>query len=162
MRGRRPTETPSRARDAGRAEFGITDIGAEPVAAAKRQKLGRRPGGGAWLPATREWWATWQSAPQASQFQETDWMTLRMTAPLVDSYYREPSSGKLAEIRQMHAKLGATVADRMQLRLRIGHKAPPAEPGPEESGDGRRRARSQKGDPRLRVVGSSSSSEASA
>lgn len=160
MRGRRPTETPSRARDAGRAEFGITDIGASPSEAAKREKLGRKPGGGGWLAATREWWATWQEAPQASQFHATDWMTLRLLAPLVDSYFRDPTSGKLAEIRQVHAKLGATVADRMQLRLRIGTKTP-VEPAPDE-GDGKRRARPRKGDPRRLHVVDESSSEASA
>lgn len=157
MRGRRPTESPSRARDAGRAEFGITDIGAEPVKGAP--KLGRRPGGGAWLPATRKWWSVWQRAPQASQFQETDWQTLEMLAPLVDAYFRDPTSARWSEIKQTHAKLGATVADRMQLRMRIGAKVP-AEPAPEE-GDGKRKARPQKGDPRrLHVV--DGSSEASA
>jgi hypothetical protein len=148
-------ETPSRPSNAGRAEFGITDIGTEPIKDAP--KLGRRPGGGAYLSATREWWETWQRSPQASQFVETDWLTLRMLAPLVDSYYRDPVSSKLAEIRQAHAKLGATVADRMQLRLRIGTKAP-AEPDPEAE-DGRRKARPRRGDPRrLHVVDEKSAS----
>ncbi len=42
-----------------------------------------------------------------------------MLAPLVEQYFAEPKTGLLAEIRLNEERLGATVADRMRLRMRL-------------------------------------------
>ncbi|GAA3136565.1 hypothetical protein GCM10010466_29220 [Planomonospora alba] len=69
--------------------------------------------------ATREWWDTWCSSPQASVFTPTDWQRLQMLAPLVEQYHQEPKTALLAEIRLNEERLGATVADRMRLRMKL-------------------------------------------
>ncbi|MEQ4716076.1 hypothetical protein [Nonomuraea sp. B19D2] len=75
--------------------------------------------------ATREWWDTWKDSPQAAAFTSTDWMRLAMLAPLVEQYHAEPKTALLAEIRLNEERLGATVADRQRLRMKLS--------GPKES-----------------------------
>jgi hypothetical protein len=67
--------------------------------------------------AVQHWWDVWASSPQAEVFHATDWERLQMLAPLVDAYYRRPGHNALAEIRQNESLLGATVTDRMRLRM---------------------------------------------
>ncbi|MER7208547.1 hypothetical protein ABT340_15860 [Streptosporangium sp. NPDC000239] len=67
--------------------------------------------------ATQRWWDTWAESDQAESFKATDWQRLQMLAPLVESYYRRPGHNALAEIRQNESLLGATVTDRMRLRM---------------------------------------------
>lgn len=74
--------------------------------------------------ATRSWWDTWCDSPQASAFTSTDWQRLAMLAPLVDLYWAEPKTALLAEIRLNEERLGATLADRQRLRMKL--------PGPNE------------------------------
>ncbi|GAA0955740.1 hypothetical protein [Nonomuraea longicatena] len=69
--------------------------------------------------ATREWWDTWRSAPQSAAFTSTDWMRLAMLAPLVEQYHEEPRTAILAEIRLNEERLGATIADRQRLRMKL-------------------------------------------
>ncbi|GAA3473897.1 phage terminase small subunit [Nonomuraea roseola] len=69
--------------------------------------------------ATRAWWDTWANSPQAAVFAPTDWMRLSMLAPLVEQYHEEPKTALLAEIRLNEERLGATVADRQRLRMKI-------------------------------------------
>lgn len=133
MRGRPLKAQPQ---DGGsRRQFEFTELGREPVKDAPQ--LGRRPGGGRWLVEVREWWETWRRSPQASQFVDTDWRTLRRAAFLLDLFYREPSASLAAEVRQIESKLGATVDDRMRLRLRIHSRgaASAEESSAEESGE---------------------------
>lgn len=68
--------------------------------------------------ATQVWWDVWVESPQAEFFQSTDWMRLQMMAPLVDAYFKKPGHYSLAEIRQNESLLGATVMDRMRLRMK--------------------------------------------
>lgn len=77
------------------------------------------------LAATRAWFKTWTTSPQATRFTGTDWNRLLMLAPLVDQFNRTASKDLAAEIRQQEAALGATWGDRQRLRVRIGE----AEPG---------------------------------
>jgi hypothetical protein len=42
-----------------------------------------------------------------------------MLAPLVEQYHEEPKTALLAEIRLNEERLGATVADRQRLRMRL-------------------------------------------
>lgn len=67
--------------------------------------------------ATLRWWDTWAESEQAESFKATDWQRLQMLAPLVEAYYRRPGHNALAEIRQNESLLGATVTDRMRLRM---------------------------------------------
>jgi hypothetical protein len=76
-----------------------------------------------------------------------------MLVPLVEKFYAEPTASLHAEIRLTEARLGATVADRMGLRWRIGSRGdvPAGEPA-EPTGRDRRMPRPDRGDPRLRVI----------
>jgi hypothetical protein len=127
-RGQVPKANPQ---DGGaRRQLEWTELGGSPVKGAPA--LGKRPGGGAWLPEVRAWWETWRRAPMASQFIATDWLALKRAAFLLDQLYRgEGSPSALAgEVRQIEGKLGATVGDRLQLRLRVrGSSSPPAPDG---------------------------------
>lgn len=67
---------------------------------------------------TQLWWDTWVASEQAESFKTTDWLRLQMLAPLVEGYIKKPGHYSLAEIRQNETLLGATVADRMRLRMK--------------------------------------------
>lgn len=95
----------------------------------------------AYLPATRAWWQSWVTAPQASLFVGTDWQRLQMLAPLVDRYFRSVDDNRvrpyalvalLAEIRQSESLLGATHVDRLRGRVKIERpEQGPAGPSPD-------------------------------
>lgn len=74
---------------------------------------------GAWSDAVRSWYDNWRRSPQASAFLMTDWMRLRMLAPLVASYLEQPHHMKLAEIRQNESLMGATHVDRLKGRIKV-------------------------------------------
>ena len=134
MRGRPLKAQPQ---DGGaRRQFEFTELGREPVKDAPT--LGRRPGGGRWSAATRDWFEVWRRSPQASQFVETDWSALRRCALLLEVFFADPSAALAAEIRQIEAKLGATVDDRMRLRLRV-HSRPAVAESAEAEPEGRPR-----------------------
>lgn len=89
----------------------------------------------------------------ASQFIATDWLALKRAAFLLDQLYRgEGSPSALAgEVRQIEGKLGATVGDRLQLRLRVRApgSAPPVDEGEKAAPAKRPRGRDTR---RLQVV----------
>jgi hypothetical protein len=72
---------------------------------------------------TQLWWDTWVHSPQAEKFQATDWLCLQRVAVMVNKFY-DPKSKSYgshyvaAEIRQNETLLGATIADRMRLRMK--------------------------------------------
>lgn len=74
---------------------------------------------GEWSPHVRAWWDTWRSSPQAKAFLATDWMRLRMVAPLLQDYLVRPTAIKMAEIRQNESLLGATYTDRLKARMKV-------------------------------------------
>lgn len=80
----------------------------------KLKKLKNR---GAYKAATLEWWDHWANSEQADYFAETDWLRLRMLVELVEQFYRKPGHFVMAEIRQNESLLGATIADRMRLKV---------------------------------------------
>ncbi len=126
------------------------DVGREPIKDAPT--LGRRPGGGRWLAESRAYFETWRRMPWASMFEATDWTALRRATWLLDRMYRDdgPAVSLSAEIRQIEAKVGATVRDRQDLRLRVHRPAGVAEPDAQP--DERPQLRRVAGDPRLKVV----------
>lgn len=73
-----------------------------------------------WSVQARTYWQTWTEAPQADAFEATDWQRLAMLVPLVEDYWTlGADKGLLAEIRLNEERLGATIADRMRLRMKI-------------------------------------------
>lgn len=76
-------------------------------------------GSSAWEPMTIRWWDTWRRSPQASLFEDTDWLRLATMAPLYDGHVRRPSAAAMSEIRMNEERLGATYADRLRGRIRI-------------------------------------------
>jgi hypothetical protein len=74
---------------------------------------------GQWSDLVRSWWDTWRRSPQAKAFLATDWMRLRMIAPLLQDYLAKPTALKMAEIRQNESLLGATYTDRLKARIKV-------------------------------------------
>jgi len=77
------------------------------------------PGAREYLKRTRDWYDAWRSSPQAQTFTVTDWQRLHMLAPIVDRYFREPTTALMAEIRLNESLLGATHADRLRARIKV-------------------------------------------
>lgn len=75
--------------------------------------------GASWSAAARSYWEIWRRSPMAKAFLETDWARLRMTLLLVEDYLKNPTAQKLSVIQSNEATLGATVADRLRLRMRV-------------------------------------------
>lgn len=109
--GRVPSENPRRRNEqpAGHLE------GSESEIPAKLKKLPDRANKTAF---TQLWWDTWVNSPQSELFFATDWMVLQRTSMLVDAFVRKPGHYIAAEIRQNESLLGATVMDRMRLRMK--------------------------------------------
>ena len=112
-RGPTPKENPQRRNDGPARTIGGKVVAPE------------LPGAAYYSERTLVWYATWCSAPQASQFGPTDWQRLHMLAPLVEAYFANPTKDLMAEIRQNESKLGATAEDRQRLRWKF--EAPPDE-----------------------------------
>jgi hypothetical protein len=72
-----------------------------------------------WPPFVELWWTTWRNAPQAIDFEATDWLRLALLAPVYEAHLARPSAAALAEIRMNEERLGATVVDRMRARMTI-------------------------------------------
>lgn len=70
-------------------------------------------------PETLAWYDTWRRSPQAALFEATDWSRLQLLAPIVEKHFLNPSAAAMGEIRQNEERLGATVADRIRLRVRV-------------------------------------------
>lgn len=75
--------------------------------------------GASWSAAARSYWDIWRRSPMAKAFLDTDWARLRMVLLLVDDYLKNPTAQKLTAIQRNEAALGATVADRLRLRMRV-------------------------------------------
>lgn len=123
VRGRPPKENPQ---DGGkRRSHEEVELGSAPLRNAPT--IGKRPGGGAWLPEVKAYFETWRRSPQASMFIATDWQSLRRCCWMLDLTYRgEAPAGWASVITTLEAKLGATVADRHMLRMKV--RAPGAKP----------------------------------
>ena len=112
------------------------------------------PAGFPWPERTREWWNAWREAPQAHLFSQLDWEFLADTALLHATAWGSAADavavgGKIdtshhAELRIRVAKFGATIEDRLRLRMVFA----PSEDKPEPAA--RRSARDRYS--KLRVV----------
>jgi hypothetical protein len=72
-----------------------------------------------WHPQTIEWWNVWRRSAQASTFTETDWSFLLDTALLHSQMWTTGDAKLAAEIRLRAAKHGATLEDRMRLKISV-------------------------------------------
>lgn len=76
-----------------------------------------------WVPATLEWYEGWRLSAQATVFMSTDWQRLRMLAVAVNEFYLGDTK-LLGEIRLNENKLGSTITDRIQMRMRVVRPGP--------------------------------------
>lgn len=89
----------------------------------------------AWHPQTREWWDMWRRHEIAPKLEPSDWQHLLDTALLHNEYWLgtlPPASmvSYAGEIRRRVAAFGATLEDRLKLRIKF------AEPTSEDSKNG--------------------------
>lgn len=82
-----------------------------------------------WHPMTVSWWDTWRRSAQAMKFVETDWQELLATAVLHHDMWAHGRMNMASEIRQRVTRFGATVSDRVSLRMNL------VEPGTAEDND---------------------------
>lgn len=93
-----------------------------------------------WPDETLAWWDTWRRSPQAAAFSDTDWSFLIDTARLHGEFWYGETR-HAAELRLRVAKFGATLEDRLRLRLSVTTPEPsPArsKPGDDEVAQKRR------------------------
>ena len=108
-RGQVPKENARR-----RNEVDLSHLDPEGDTPESLKRLWKRSNYGAF---TQRWWDIWASSPQAESFEATDWLVLQRLAILVEAFINKPGHYTAAEIRQQESLLGATVADRMRLRM---------------------------------------------
>lgn len=73
---------------------------------------------GDWHPRTVAWWQTWRESAQAQVMTPTDWDALAETAILHTALWNGDT--KVAgELRLRVAKYGATLEDRLRLRISV-------------------------------------------
>jgi hypothetical protein len=70
-----------------------------------------------WHPVTRAWWKTWRDAPQAEHFTTTDWAFAYSTAVIHHNFWSKQAWTLAAELRLRESKMGATIEDRLRLRM---------------------------------------------
>lgn len=63
------------------------------------------------------YWDTWANSEQAKWFTPTDWLALRVNVRLYQKFLDTDSHFVAAELRQREALLGATIGDRMRLKV---------------------------------------------
>lgn len=115
-KGPLPKEQTQRERNSRRRDGGASVVYADDVVRGPEIEADR------FSPQTLAWYKTWRRSPQAQLFESTDWLTLQLLAPLVEAQQRRPSASAAAEIRLTQERFGATVADRIRLRMRIQHE----------------------------------------
>ncbi len=74
---------------------------------------------GTWHPRTKAWWLSWRKSPQAKTFVPTDWDFLLDTAMQHHLMWTFAKVDLANEIRLRVAKFGATVEDRMRLKMEV-------------------------------------------
>ncbi len=128
-RGFAPKETRSRTRDARRRAAEQTKISAD--GELRGFALPKTVDGDPWHPATRKWWDIWRRSPQAQRMIDTDWQFLLDTALLHHTMWSRGRTDLAGELRLRAAKFGATLEDRLRLKLTIENPdSTPAPPPP--------------------------------
>jgi hypothetical protein len=144
-RGFAPKETRSRPRDAKRRAGEQTHVTPDKKLRGPVLPRGVLPDGEQWHPRTKTWWETWRKSPQAQVMVDTDWDFLLDTALLHHAYWAALRTDLAAELRLRVAKFGATMEDRLRLKLTIdppetgAAKSPGAKQGSVASLDDRRK-----------------------
>jgi hypothetical protein len=72
-----------------------------------------------WHPMTVQWWETWRVSAQAMKMVDTDWQELLATAILHHEMWAHGRTGAASELRQRVSRFGATVSDRVTLRMNL-------------------------------------------
>lgn len=111
-KGAAPKPVLSRSNDQARREAASTKITPDDVV------RGPELPEGDWHPRTVAWWQTWRTSPQAKTFLATDWDVLAETA-LMHTRLWNGEVSIAPELRLRVAKFGATVEDRLRLKMLI-------------------------------------------
>lgn len=82
-----------------------------------------------WHPMTVQWWETWRKSAQAMKMVDTDWQELLATAVLHHDLWAHGAVNRAGEIRARVTRFGATVSDRVSLRMNL------VEPGAAEDAE---------------------------
>lgn len=119
MAGRGPAPKPTRSRpnDNARRESEMTKIAADETV--RGPEL---PAEFGWCDRTRDWWETWRHSAQAQSMTATDWEFMLETAALHHEFW-EGNTSLAGELRLRVAKFGATMEDRLRLRMQIESEA---------------------------------------
>lgn len=111
--------------------------------------------------ATRAWWKTWLSAPQASQFVGTDWNRLHMVLlPLVEAFNQAADAGDVDRMVKLESSIwrhekefGATPESRIRNRWVVRRAGQTSGDDAQDETESKRRPRKVERDPRrLQIV----------
>ncbi len=116
MAGRGPVQKPTSSRD---VDFARKTAGTVTITADAAVQAPELTADLYWHPQTREWWATWQRSPLSRTWLETDWQFLLDTALMHSAMWAKGQWTLAQEVRLRVAKLGATVEDRMRLKISV-------------------------------------------
>lgn len=97
-----------------------------------------------WPDETLAWWNNWGKSPQAELFSATDWDFLMDTAVLHADMWGNGNTAVLPELRIRTSRLGATLADRAQLRITLAEADDADSKRPDVSGASARERRGGK------------------
>lgn len=94
---------------------------------------------GDWHPRTLAWWDTWRRSAQAQVMTPTDWDSLMETALLHTRLWNNDPR-VAAEVRLRVARFGATIEDRLRIKMQVDAEIDAAAPStPVIKSDRRRR-----------------------
>ncbi|TDB90918.1 hypothetical protein E1264_03580 [Actinomadura sp. KC216] len=81
------------------------------------KRLTKLPNRSSFSAETQLYFDVWADSEQAQWFMPTDWLTLRRMARLHEKFIKTGSHFVAAELRQCESLLGATIGDRMRLKV---------------------------------------------
>ena len=111
-RGRKPKPPEQRVR---RNEVDTSHL--ETYAGPIDRRLMKLPNRSSYSAETQLYFDVWADSEQAQWFMPTDWLTLRRMARLHEKFIQTGSHFVAAELRQCESLLGATIGDRMRLKV---------------------------------------------
>lgn len=114
-----PKETRSRPRDAKARANEFTTLVQDDEVRGFDLPPGVLPDDADWHPMTVQFWETWRRAPQAQAMTDTDWLAHLDTALMHHVMWSKGRWEYASEIRLRSAKCGATVEDRLKLRMLV-------------------------------------------
>jgi hypothetical protein len=81
------------------------------------KRLKQLPKRSSYSAETQLYFDVWAESEQSQWFMPTDWLALRVMARLHENFVRTGSHFVASELRQRESLLGATIGDRMRLRV---------------------------------------------